>query len=69
MGVALSSVTMADLRVARSHPGQVRLGVQQDARQQSGCHRYGRTSGNPPQEFVMRIACKRPRTEASNITA
>ena len=60
-GVALSDVTIADLKLAMSNHLRVRLAVKEDARHAGGMNLFGRRFGNYPQDIVMRIAYEFPK--------
>ncbi|MED5617835.1 ArsR/SmtB family transcription factor [Ideonella sp. BN130291] len=60
-GVTLSSVAIADLRLAQSNHIKVRLAVKEDARHRGGLNLFGRKFGNYPQDILMRITYDFPK--------
>jgi predicted transcriptional regulator len=54
-GVALSSVTTADISLRAGEPVHVRIGIQPDAENVGGVNLFGRGFGNYPQDIELRI--------------
>jgi predicted transcriptional regulator len=65
-GVALSSVTLAELGIASGRPIAVRIGVRRDATFVGGLNLFGRAFGNYPQDLVLRIEFEPGSIDARN---